>query len=883
MENKFTEKKVVHKIIIALVFLIFFNWIYPCIPVYAADDDEETTEEAPWGVLLEPLIGLVSGLGEGVIWLIQSNLIGISPASIYIDINGDDGVWGFFGGLIGTAGGAAIGALAVAFTVGTGGLGAIALGAAAAVAGGAVGHVAGNWAGGALEDMFSDDFYLPLYAISPAEIFSDQIPALDINFINPSNPAEQEITGEDGETRTIYDSAAVLAPQISKWYVALRNLVLVGLMVVLLYIGIRIVISSTAGEKAKYKEHIKDWLIAVILVIFMHYIMAFAITLTQYVTDLLNKSNEVVSFPLAENTVNAVENAAQVEIKKSSDGNYYYYTNLMGYARLMQQANLGYGQFTWNSIGYTIVFLALVIYTVMFLIIYLKRVIYMAFLTMIAPLVALTYPIDKISDGQAQAFNMWIKEYVYNLLLQPFHLLLYTMLVGSVMDLAIDNMVYALVALGFLIPAEKLLRRFFGFDQKAPEAGSIVGGVVGGSLAMSAINNLRRIGSVPHKSNGEKPGESGDKGNSPKARLTARKPDSDKKTSVEDLLIDEDPGSGNNPPGSSGTSNLNNSATVRTAMPPNVNPSIASSGDGDADGDKDNAPKDFDPYSDYEVFDSGKFSTEDIGNWAKNLPPIRGVNDKIEEKRNDYQNWLKETPKTPEERDKKRRKIRAIRSFTSGVGTAAHFTKKGLTEVGKRAPRVVTKAALGATLGTVGVAAGLASGDWSNIATYGAAAAGVGASVGEGLSNVVGNAGRGAKGVTENVKADYMDRRYTKSVREALQNKKADEEWRKSKDVIKMYKDEFGKDYKAAMDKAQQYRQYGVTDDKATIKNIKDVGIEGTPTREDIATTRIASSVSTEKDLKSVTDRLRNNGVAEEKIKNIEKSVRKYNISGNFV
>ena len=153
--------------------------------------------------------------------------------------------------------------------------------------------------------------------------------------------------------------------------------------------------------------------------------------------------------------------------------------------------------------------------------------------------------------------------------------------------------------------------------------------------------------------NGEKPGESGDKGNSPKARLTARKPDSDKKTSVEDLLIDEDPGSGNNPPGSSGTSNLNNSATVRTAMPPNVNPSIASSGDGDADGDKDNAPKDFDPYSDYEVFDSGKFSTEDIGNWAKNLPPIRGVNDKIEEKRNDYQNWLKETPKTPEERDKK--------------------------------------------------------------------------------------------------------------------------------------------------------------------------------------------------------------------------------------
>ena len=137
--------------------------------------------------------------------------------------------------------------------------------------------------------MFSDDFYLPIYLISPAEIFAGQIPALSINFINPENPPVQEITGEDGETRKIYDSAAVLSPQISKWYVALRNLVLIGLMVVLLYIGIRIVISSTASEKAKYKEHIKDWLVAVVLVVFMHYIMAFAITITGYITDMLEK------------------------------------------------------------------------------------------------------------------------------------------------------------------------------------------------------------------------------------------------------------------------------------------------------------------------------------------------------------------------------------------------------------------------------------------------------------------------------------------------------------------------------------------------------------------------------------------------------------------
>lgn len=33
---------------------------------------------------------------------------------------------------------------------------------------------------------------------------------------------------------------------------------------------------------------------------------------------------------------------------------------------------------------------------------------------MIAPLVALTYPIDKVKDGKAQAFDMWFKEYTMN-------------------------------------------------------------------------------------------------------------------------------------------------------------------------------------------------------------------------------------------------------------------------------------------------------------------------------------------------------------------------------------------------------------------------------------------------------------------------------------
>ena len=130
----------------------------------------------------------------------------------------------------------------------------------------------------------------------------------------------------------------------------------------------------------------------------------------------------------------------------------------------------------------------------------------MAFLTMIAPLVALTYPIDKISDGQAQAFNKWLKEYIFNLLIQPLHLLIYTILVTSAFDLAGKNPIYSLVAIGFLIPAEKLMRSFFGFE-KANTPPSMAGAAVGAGLINTGLHQLL------HRAPSGKGGKNGGHGN----------------------------------------------------------------------------------------------------------------------------------------------------------------------------------------------------------------------------------------------------------------------------------------------------------------------------------------------------------------------------------
>ena len=62
--------------------------------------------------------------------------------------------------------------------------------------------------------------------------------------------------------------------------------------------------------------------------------------------------------------------------------------------------------------GSVVCYLALVIYTCIFTVQYLKRVVYMAFLTMIAPLIALTYPLDKIKDGKGVAFTIPISSVI---------------------------------------------------------------------------------------------------------------------------------------------------------------------------------------------------------------------------------------------------------------------------------------------------------------------------------------------------------------------------------------------------------------------------------------------------------------------------------------
>ena len=593
----FANKNIFKKIVLTFVLLFSFTFVLPK-PVQAVG-----------GEIMNPICDFIVGFGDGAMNVMHKAILRQDVSLIRIS----DGGWNIAQVIIVAAAVIVIGVALVASggaLVGAGFLagakivaGTIAVIAATGVSAGVLFHVA---------DCFSDEIPLPLYSLSPENILSGKIPLFDVNFINPSEEpmpydntsvglkqiakvagvtgAETQkddlvknnvgldynsfISGADvtTETRNVggiagyfqttvtvtvytkeyngnkyvlkeYDTSGAIGTQknyelygvsiagnsgelkpysyelqgvISKWYVILRTIAIVAMMSVLVYIGIRIVISSTSSDKAKYKQMLGDWLMGMILLFTMHYIMNFSNIAVNSLTNLLTQKNLIEDVNYIPDKVGNKEGLAKQTLDEKevpqdgSDGKalwrYYekgdenikkagqddsvpyveWHTNLMGTVRIL--ANIDKESKSDAYIGYTLVYLVLVIYTFIFSWTYLRRVIYMAFLTLISPLVALTYPIDKLNDGKAQGFDYWFKEYMFNLLLQPMHLLIYTILVTSALEFTHTNLVYTLVALGFISTAEKIVRTMFNF-QKASTPG-VFAGPAGAALTMTGMRWL---------------------------------------------------------------------------------------------------------------------------------------------------------------------------------------------------------------------------------------------------------------------------------------------------------------------------------------------------------------------------------------------------------
>lgn len=622
--------------------------------------------------------------------------------------------------------------------------------------------VASNFGNG----LFSGGWKVPNMLYCPENIFSNKIPALDVNFIHPNT-----YTGVYGNETESY--ASRLATTISSWYKAFRNISVVGLLCVLIYLGIRILIETTAEGKAKYKEALVNWVMALCLVFAIHFIMAGTLMLIDKVTELLTNS-------LGDSTiyVDVVDGNSKTSFK----------TNLTGYMRFMAESN------NWgDATAYSIIYVVLVIYTIMFTFTYLKRFLWMAFLTMIAPLVSLTYPIDKAGDGKAQAFNMWFKEYIMNAILQPVHLLLYSVMVASAMDLASENPIYALVAIGFLIPAEKFIKKMFGLD-KGQTAGGL-GSFAGGAMTMKALESLGKKAPPPLKNAGGKESNNQESNN---GRIFQKKR-STLESFKENDSLDIDSQDTTRPELSSG-------GTTSDEINKNDGVDVQKNNVDDSEKLLENIDKD-------NINNTNELNNEnEIGNKFEKPSMNSGSNSKP----------LRLQTQGPKNSMKRALLNTAIRGARTIPKNGKLIAKKGI--------RAGMKGA-GALIGsTIGIAAGIASGDPSKVFQYGITGAAAGNKIGEGTFNAAYNTANVvsdfAKDKAGAIKNAYMEERYSLAQAQAEkrfeQNEKAkkefmknDEEKRKYKEIVAKIQENGGDcTLEQAMNAAFDYKVAGISDDK---------------------------------------------------------------------
>jgi len=94
----------------------------------------------------------------------------------------------------------------------------------------------------------------------PDQIVFNKIPLLDPNFINPDSNAIFGSTALQQILKNMYSSFFVLATTI--------------FTIAALIIGIKLVFSSLAAEKAKYKQALNTWIVGIVMLFMVHYLLA---------------------------------------------------------------------------------------------------------------------------------------------------------------------------------------------------------------------------------------------------------------------------------------------------------------------------------------------------------------------------------------------------------------------------------------------------------------------------------------------------------------------------------------------------------------------------------------------------------------------------------
>ncbi len=302
-------------------------------------------------------------------------------------------------------------------------------------------------------------------SITPFDIFFNKVKIFDINFFD------------------IKDDGSIISQvraSVASWYYVMRTIAAAVLLVILIYVGIRMAISTIASDRAIYKRMLVDWTASLALIFILQYIMIFTISAN-----------------------NAIVNAISLVVDSEKIANVY---DVIARMAIPKEISLKAVKaiISLDSLAATAIFCMLVWQTLGLVFSYFNRMLKLAFLIIVSPLISLTYSIDKMGDGKAQALGTWLKEFVFTILIQPFHCVIYMCFIDAAFDIlvaksgiggmvdtggALAASIVAMLCVRFTKEGEKIVRKIFAFKDDN-SATSLAGGMAAAALFLNQAKNL---------------------------------------------------------------------------------------------------------------------------------------------------------------------------------------------------------------------------------------------------------------------------------------------------------------------------------------------------------------------------------------------------------
>ena len=244
---------------------------------------------------------------------------------------------------------------------------------------------------------------------------------------------------------------------LNKFYNRFTMIAIIVYLVILLYMGIRIVLSSTGKDMAKYKKLFTDWVGGVIILFLFPYVMRYTIKINDAVVQYIGTLRNTV--------VNLDEAKAEITDYPGGLAFPFSYVGSDGSASLDYMSIMRQNALETGRIVYALCWFLMLKELIGFFIIYIKRLLITLFLIVIFPLVAISYAIDKIGDGKSQAFNKWVKEFILNVFLQTFHAINYVVVMGIIFAIGKTsgqtNFILIILGLTYLAKGDKILKGIF--------------------------------------------------------------------------------------------------------------------------------------------------------------------------------------------------------------------------------------------------------------------------------------------------------------------------------------------------------------------------------------------------------------------------------------